>query len=123
MTEAPTDGRTVGLIAVGGTYYLHAQTLTISVLVAGLQVGFLATVLIAINNLRDAPQDALVGKKTLAVRFGMNFARIEIFVLTVTPFAIGWYWYGQGNRYAHSLTPRGARPSPRGRARTARAGG
>lgn len=81
-----------GLIAVMGTYYLHAGAVTTSSAIAGLQVGLLATVLIAINNLRDAPQDALVGKKTLAVRFGIMFARFEIALLAITPFLLGYYW-------------------------------
>lgn len=81
-----------GLVAVGGTYYLQTGKYSYPAAVAGLQVGFLAAVLIAINNLRDAPQDKLVGKKTLAVRFGISFARAEIAVLTITPFLIGAYW-------------------------------
>jgi 1,4-dihydroxy-2-naphthoate octaprenyltransferase len=81
-----------GLIAVGGTFFLHTHTLTVSALVAGLQIGCLAAVLIAINNLRDSPEDGKVGKRTLAVRFGTNFARTEILVLTAVPFLLGTYW-------------------------------
>lgn len=77
-----------GLIAVGGTFFLHTQTYGVAALIAGLQVGFLATVLIAINNLRDAPQDRLVGKKTLAVRFGTRFAKAEILFLIYGPFLL-----------------------------------
>jgi 1,4-dihydroxy-2-naphthoate octaprenyltransferase len=90
-----------GLIAVGGTFFLHTHTLGNATLVAGLQVGFLATILIAINNLRDAPQDKLVGKKTLAVRFGTRFAKIEITLMAYLPFLLGmayaqsgWKWAG-----------------------------
>jgi 1,4-dihydroxy-2-naphthoate octaprenyltransferase len=86
-----------GVVAVMGTYYLHTGTVTYASLVAGLQIGLLATVLIAINNLRDAPQDALVNKKTLAVRFGVHFARLEIALLAVTPFFFGIYWNVHGN--------------------------
>ncbi len=96
-----------GLIAVMGTYFLHTQVITIGSAVAGLQVGFLATVLIAINNLRDAPQDALVNKKTLAVRFGVGFARAEILFLVFSPFLLGLYWIAQGRLYA-ALLPLGA---------------
>lgn len=88
-----------GLVAVMGTFYLQTGFVDKSTVVAGLQVGFLATVLIAINNLRDAPQDALVDKKTLAVRFGLNFARFEIAFFVITPFLLGFYWFkvGQAN--------------------------
>lgn len=88
-----------GIIAVGGTYFLHTHDYGMGAWLAGLQVGFLATVLIAINNLRDSPQDALVGKKTLAVRMGSRFAKCEIAFFALSPFAIGifyacdrWLW-------------------------------
>lgn len=84
-----------GLIAVMATFFLHTGFINQAALVAGFQVGFLATVLIAINNLRDAPQDALVGKKTLAVRFGVTFARVEIAFMVVAPFLLGVYWWIQ----------------------------
>lgn len=92
-----------GLVAVGGTYYLHTSTFSMSALVAGLQVGLLSTVLIAINNLRDAPQDALVNKKTLAVRFGVAFARAEIAALVLATFVLGGYWLSIGNLNAAVL--------------------
>ncbi len=82
-----------GLVAVAGTFYLHAGFVDLTCLIAGLQVGFLATVLIAINNMRDAPQDALVDKRTLAVRFGLNFARMEIAFFVIAPFLLGMFWY------------------------------
>lgn len=92
-----------GLIAVMGTFFLHAGHVTPAAAIAGLQVGCLAAVLIAVNNLRDSPQDALVGKKTLAVRLGLDFARIEIFVLVVLPFVLGLYWLSHGFTYAAFL--------------------
>lgn len=81
-----------GLIAVGGMNYLYALVLRDAAVVAGIQVGFLSTVLIAINNLRDREQDIKVGKKTLAVRFGVTFVRIEIAVLIGISFALNMYW-------------------------------
>src|SRR4029077_15472545 len=51
-----------GWIAVGGTYFLLTGTWTMSMLVAGTQVGLLGVVLIAINNIRDRHQDAKSGK-------------------------------------------------------------
>ena len=92
-----------GLIAVGGTYYLHTGHWSFPSLIAGLQVGCLATVLIAVNNLRDAPQDALVHKKTLAVRFGIEFARFEILVLVILTFVLGVYWASQDVKSAALL--------------------
>jgi 1,4-dihydroxy-2-naphthoate octaprenyltransferase len=85
-----------GVIAVGGVYFLHTETLTFSALVAGLQVGFHCTVLIAINNLRDWEGDRLVNKKTLPLRFGKVFARREIAFLCLSPFVLGIFWIFKG---------------------------
>ncbi len=93
-----------GLIAVTTTFFIHTNAVTHNAIVAGLQIGFLATVLIAVNNLRDSPQDALVNKKTLAVRFGVTFARIEIATLTIAPFVMGGVFYFK-DHYAAALLP------------------
>jgi 1,4-dihydroxy-2-naphthoate octaprenyltransferase len=92
-----------GLIAVGGVYFLHTGTLSNSALVAGLQIGLHCTILIAINNLRDAKGDQLVDKKTLPVRFGIRFARTEIATLIWVPFFLGLYWPMQGQLWAFLL--------------------
>jgi 1,4-dihydroxy-2-naphthoate octaprenyltransferase len=42
-----------------------------------LPIGFLATAIIVVNNLRDRMTDVLARKMTLAVRFGEYFARGE----------------------------------------------
>jgi 1,4-dihydroxy-2-naphthoate octaprenyltransferase len=81
-----------GLISVGGIYFLEAKTLTLDTVVLGLQIGLLAAVLIAINNLRDVVQDVKANKKTLAVRFGVQFVRAEIAALVLVPFALQLYW-------------------------------
>jgi 1,4-dihydroxy-2-naphthoate polyprenyltransferase len=81
-----------GVIAVMGLYYLHTLIWSADALVAGLQVGFLATVLIAVNNFRDVKQDIIANKKTLAVRFGPSFVRFEIIALIVGAFLLNFYW-------------------------------
>lgn len=81
-----------GLIAVGGLFYLLTGIYNVAAFVVGLQIGFLSTVMIAINNLRDIKTDVLVNKKTLAVRFGLSGARIWIAFLIFAPFLGGYYW-------------------------------
>jgi 1,4-dihydroxy-2-naphthoate octaprenyltransferase len=76
-----------GFVAVGGTFYAHSLQLTQSALLAGFAAGSLATVLLVINNLRDIEGDRRSNKRTLAVRFGENFARVEVVVFTLAPFA------------------------------------
>ena len=92
-----------GIIAVCGVYYLHTLTFSWSAFVASLQVGFLSAVLIAVNNLRDMAQDRLVNKKTLAVRFGQGFARLEILFLILSSFALLCFWALDGKWLAMIL--------------------
>jgi 1,4-dihydroxy-2-naphthoate octaprenyltransferase len=81
-----------GVIAVMGMSYIHTMMWSLDALVLGLQIGMLAAVLIAINNLRDHEGDRLVGKKTMAVRLGVKWAKREILFLIWTPFILGFYW-------------------------------
>lgn len=81
-----------GLFAVCGTTYIQSLSLQTGDLVAGLQMGFLSTTLIAINNLRDSEGDRSVGKKTLAVRFGDNFVRWEILFLIFASYLFTLYY-------------------------------
>lgn len=81
-----------GLVAVGGTYYLHTGHWDRHAVVAGLQVGCLAAALLTVNNLRDVDGDRRAGKKTLPVRFGVGFGRMEITVMSLLPFGLGGWW-------------------------------
>ena len=66
-----------GPVAVGGTYFVQCGTAPWPVLVAGLAPGLLSVAILVVNNLRDIEGDRAAGKKTLAVRFGPLFARVE----------------------------------------------
>ena len=66
-----------GPVAVGGTYYVQAMELNWAAVAAGLAPGFLSVAILCVNNLRDIEGDRRAGKKTLAVRFGASFARLE----------------------------------------------
>lgn len=89
-----------GLLAVMGIVFLNTGEWMIEAFVLGMQIGFHATVLIAINNLRDRSGDTLVNKKTLAVRFGVTFSRWEIAALCFLPFLLNVYWWVAGYRIA-----------------------
>ena len=54
-------------------------------------------VLIALNNLRDRESDILVNKKTLAVRFGVTFARAEIALGLYSPVIFIMLFYRDGH--------------------------
>ncbi len=66
-----------GLVAVCGTVYVQALRVPAAAWWSGLAVGALATAILVTNNLRDRQEDAMAGKRTLAVRFGPRFARFE----------------------------------------------
>jgi 1,4-dihydroxy-2-naphthoate octaprenyltransferase len=73
-----------GPVAVGGTYYVQALDITPDVLIAGLMPGLFSTAILTVNNLRDADTDVHTGKRTLAVRFGKTFARLEYLLCVLT---------------------------------------
>jgi 1,4-dihydroxy-2-naphthoate octaprenyltransferase len=70
-----------GLIAVCGTYYVQAGTVSPAAIWVAFPVGFLATAILVVNNLRDIETDRAAGKKTLAVRFGRKGAQLEYLLL------------------------------------------
>lgn len=91
-----------GFIAVLGSAFVQSGEWLVAGLVAGFQIGCLSTVLIAINNFRDQAEDRTTGKKTLAVRFGITFARLEITALIVLAHLAGLYWWK--NDFPQALT-------------------
>lgn len=91
-----------GWIAVGGVYYLQTGAYSWAAFVAGTQVGLLATVLIAVNNLRDRFSDVKVGKNTLSVKL-KSAAPFEITVLYLAIFILQIYWWQRGLRISAVL--------------------
>ena len=77
-----------GPVAVAGTYYVQALTLQPAVIVAGLAPGFISVGILVVNNLRDIEEDRQASKRTLAVRFGLTFARIEYLLAIVAAAAV-----------------------------------
>lgn len=77
-----------GLAAVMGTYFVHASALSLGAFAAASAVGSLATAILVVNNLRDRRTDAAAGKRTLVVRHGPRFARLEYVALVVAAYVI-----------------------------------
>lgn len=63
-----------GWVAVAGTVFIQTGGWPETAFLLGSQVGLLSAALISINNLRDREEDALTGKRTLAVRWGRRAA-------------------------------------------------
>jgi len=85
-----------GWVSTGTVFFLQTGEVTFTSLLAATQIGLLAIVPHAINNLRDHVSDARVNKRTLAVRLGVVFARWEITVLSLVPFILGLIWLKWG---------------------------
>ena len=72
-----------GLVATVGSFYVQTQSITLMSFIVAIPMGALSCAILAINNLRDLNQDAIAGKKTLAVRMGDGAARRSFVALLV----------------------------------------
>jgi 1,4-dihydroxy-2-naphthoate octaprenyltransferase len=70
-----------GLVGVMGTYYLQTQQLPGALLWPAASMGFLATGVLNINNIRDIESDRQAGKYSIPVRLGPRKARVYHVVL------------------------------------------
>jgi 1,4-dihydroxy-2-naphthoate polyprenyltransferase len=66
-----------GMVAVPTTYFVQAGKVAPEVFVAAVPIGLLAANILLVNNYRDAETDAAAGKRTLVVRWGRGFARVQ----------------------------------------------
>ena len=77
-----------GLVATVGTVYVETLRVTPLALLIGSAMGFLATAILVLNNLRDIENDAAAGKRTLATRIGRSRTRVLLLALVCAAFAI-----------------------------------
>ena len=77
-----------GLVAVTGTYYVQAHTVTPAVWLGAAAMGCLVTAILVVNNVRDADTDRQAGKRTLAVLLGRRGARTEYALLLAVAYAV-----------------------------------
>ncbi|SDG15117.1 1,4-dihydroxy-2-naphthoate octaprenyltransferase [Sinosporangium album] len=77
-----------GLVATIGTTYVQTENLPWLAVVAALPPGLLSCALLVVNNLRDRPSDAQVGKRTMAVVLGDSRTRTLYLWSVLSPFVI-----------------------------------
>jgi len=65
-----------GFVATCGSAYVQIERVPWLAVAGSLAVGLLACAILVVNNLRDVDTDAVVGKRTLAVRIGAARARL-----------------------------------------------
>ena len=82
-----------GPVAVMGTYFLQTAEVNCIVLLASLAPGFLSAAILMANNLRDAIEDEISGKRTLVVRFGPSFGKWSYGVLISMAFLVPIFLY------------------------------
>jgi 1,4-dihydroxy-2-naphthoate polyprenyltransferase len=83
-----------GLVGVMGTYYLQTQQLKTAVLLPAASLGFLATGVLNINNIRDIESDKLAGKYSIPVRLGPVKARLYHCLLLLAAMACALVYVG-----------------------------
>ncbi len=66
-----------GLVAVTGTYFVQAGSISAAAWWMAVPVGLMITAILVVNNLRDLENDKKAGKHTLAVRLGPQGTRTE----------------------------------------------
>ena len=81
-----------GFVAVMGTVFIQTGTWPREAVLLGGQIGLLSAVLISVNNFRDREGDALVGKRTLAVRLGRKVAAAVIWLEIKIAAFLGVVW-------------------------------
>jgi 1,4-dihydroxy-2-naphthoate octaprenyltransferase len=77
-----------GLVAVNGSYYVQVETVDALPLGLSVAIGFLATAILVVNNVRDMETDRRAGKMTLAVRIGRHRAVVLFRCLVLGAFLV-----------------------------------
>ena len=94
-----------GFVATLGCTWVQTHTLPALAWLAAVPAGGLATAILVVNNLRDAPTDAVAGKKTLAVRLGTKAARAQYALLLALSLATPIVLFLSGLSRAWVLLP------------------
>jgi 1,4-dihydroxy-2-naphthoate octaprenyltransferase len=90
-----------GLVAVNGSYYVQVERLDTLPLGLSIAVGFLATAILVVNNVRDLETDRRAAKMTLAVRMGRSnavglYQLMVVGAFLVLPLAL---WAGEASAW------------------------
>jgi 1,4-dihydroxy-2-naphthoate octaprenyltransferase len=77
-----------GFAAVCGTYYAQIGYISQLAVLSSIPVGLLIVSILVVNNVRDFESDKAANKRTLAVRFGLDWAKQEFVVVVILAFVI-----------------------------------
>jgi 1,4-dihydroxy-2-naphthoate octaprenyltransferase len=109
-----------GLVAVGTTYFVQAGHVTADALLAAVPIGLLTANILVVNNYRDVETDAVAGKRTLVVRFGRRFARLQFMLSLQIALAMPLVFFVRGHWAWWCLLPLALEPLGRSHVRRLR---
>ena len=72
-----------GLLSVVGSFFLFTKQVDWTVFLPAFTIGMLSTGVLNLNNMRDRVEDEKVGKRTLVVKIGSEFAKYYHYYLIV----------------------------------------
>lgn len=75
-----------GPVPVIGTYFLHTHQFNFQPVLPAIGIGLISAMILNINNMRDIENDRSSGKITIAVKLGINKAKLYHGILTLTSF-------------------------------------
>lgn len=85
-----------GPAAVLGTFYLQTELWGMLPFLLSIPLGFLAVAILTVNNVRDVNEDRKSDKKTVVVRFGEVFGKIQYTTCLLIPFVLLIIYYYTG---------------------------
>ena len=94
-----------GFVAVVGTVFVQTAATPALAFAAAAPVGATITAILVVNNLRDREEDALAGKRTLAVRLGRRGALAEYALLLAVAYGVPLALLATGRRGPSVLLP------------------
>lgn len=92
------------IVAVGIAYLAQGGPWSPDMLLAGAQLGLLATVLAVVHGLRDRGRDLRSGRRTVTARFGVTVGQYQAALLCLLPFTMNICWLLAGSWAAALLT-------------------
>ena len=78
----------MGLVMVGGAFYVHTSELTTAATILAINIGLYAAAILHANNMRDIAVDAMHHKHTFANTFGWTWGVREYIALVVGPLVL-----------------------------------
>lgn len=81
-----------GLLSVVGSYFLYTKQLNFTIFLPAFSVGLLSTAVLNLNNMRDRVNDKKVGKNTIVVKIGAEFAKFYHYYLIIASFLFAFLY-------------------------------